>query len=112
LAVKVPSPFPIRIEMVLSELFAIARSIFPSPLKSAAINPLGLFPVPIAARLSEVVFVEFVIWKKSTFEFGDPVLATPIEAVPNCATFPVGIMAANRFVLMKVVGLGDAVPQH
>ena len=42
---NVPSPFPSIIVTVLSPLFAMARSSFPSPSKSAAISPLELVPV-------------------------------------------------------------------
>ena len=44
-----------------------------------------------------------VIWKKSTFELGDPVLATLMEAVPKVATSAAGIAAVNCFSLLKLV---------
>jgi len=41
--------------MVLSELFAIARSIFPIAVEIRGNQSSRTVPVPIAARLSEVV---------------------------------------------------------
>jgi hypothetical protein len=84
----------------------MAKSSFPLALKSAEINPLGLTPVAMSARPKETAIVGLVIWKKSTFEVGDPVVATLMEAVPKLATSDAGIAAVNRFALLKAVVRG------
>jgi|SRR6266852_2428644 hypothetical protein len=50
--------------------------------------------------------VALVISKKSTFEFGDPVVATLMEAVPKFATSAPEIVAVNSVPLLKIVARG------
>src|SRR5258706_1617192 len=43
-SVNPPLPSPLKMEIVLSSLLATAKSVFPSPLKSATRTELGFFP--------------------------------------------------------------------
>src|SRR4029077_16377556 len=104
-AVKVPSPFPSRIEIVLSKRLVRARSSLPSRLKSPAPTHCGPFPVATSNRVSDKEAVEFVTGKKTTLDVPPPGtgFTTVIQAVAGTEVSVAGTVAVNCRLLTKLV---------
>ena len=114
-AVKVPSPFPSRMDRLpgpAPDVIATAMSSFPSPLKSATAKASGYTPTLIFAELRSTVDSGMLIGKKTTFDVPPPGpgLTTVTELVPAVAMSAASMVAFSCDVLAKVVA--RALPFH